>query len=34
MDAKRVEDHLIDSATLSIEATAREVLHVAGWPTA
>ena len=31
MDAQRVEDHLVDNATRSIEATAREVLRVAGW---
>ena len=34
MDAQRVEDHVVDNATLSIEATAREVLRVTGWLTA
>ena len=33
MDEQPVEDHLVDNATLSVEATAREVLHVAGWLT-
>ena len=33
MDEQRVEDHLVDNARLSIEATAHEVLRVAGWLT-
>jgi hypothetical protein len=33
MDERRVEDHLVDNATLSIEAAARDVLRVRGWLT-
>jgi chloramphenicol 3-O-phosphotransferase len=31
MDDQRVEDHLVDNAALSIEATAHAVLGVTGW---
>lgn len=31
MDEQRVEDHLIDNAALSVDATAREVLRATGW---
>ncbi len=31
MEEQPVEDHLIDNAALSIDATAREVLRATGW---